>query len=167
MAPRPKPTRLKILSGNPGHRPLNEREPKPAIPTELPEAPLPLSRVARKEWTRTGGILLRMRVLTEADLAAFAAYCVVFGRWQEAENDVRRRGVMVPAKPRSKNLIQNPFLGIANKALQQMLRLLAEFGLTPSTRTRIVAGEASQDDAERRKAERHLGPQPLRPTPGR
>ncbi len=126
-----------------------------------------LSGEARKEWTRTGGILLRMRVLTEADLAAFAVYCVVYGRWVQAEDDVRRRGVMVPAKPRSKNLVQNPFLGIANKALQQMVRLLAEFGLTPSTRTRIVAGEAWQDVEEMRKAERYLGPHPIRPAPPR
>jgi P27 family predicted phage terminase small subunit len=167
MAPRPKPTRLKILAGKPGHHPLNLREPQPAIPTELPEPPLPLSRDARREWVRTGGLLLRARVLTEADLTAFAAYCVVYGRWVEAEGNVRRRGLMVPAKPRSRNLVQNPFLSIANKSLQQMLRLLAEFGMSPSTRTRIVTADASQDDAERRKAERYLGPQPLRPTPER
>ncbi len=156
-----------MLAGNPGRRPLNPREPAPDIPTELPEPPMPLSRAARKEWLRTGGILLRTRVLTEADLVALAAYCVVFARWQEAENDVRRRGVMVPAKPRSKNLVQNPFLAVANKSFQQLLRLLAEFGLTPSSRTRIVAADDSQTDSERRKAERYLGPQPLRPTPPR
>ncbi len=167
MAPRPKPTRLKILAGNPGKRRLNEREPQPPIPTELPEPPMPLSREARKEWIRTGGLLLRSGVLTEADLVALAAYCTVFARWVQAENDVRRRGVMVPAKPRSKNLIQYPLLGVANKALQQMVRLLAEFGLTPSTRTRIVAGEAWQDVEEMRQAERYLGPHPIRPAPTR
>ncbi len=167
MGMRPKPTRLKILAGKPGHHPLNLREPQPAIPTELPQPPLPLSRLARKEWERIGGLLLSLRILTELDLSALAAYCVVYGRWVEAENDLRRRGVMVPAKPGSKNLILNPFLSVSNKALQQMLRLLAEFGLTPSTRTRGVAGEAWQDPEEMKKAERHLGPQPLRPTPGR
>ncbi len=167
MGMRPKPTRLKILAGKPGHHPLNLREPQPAIPTELPEPPLPLSRLARKEWERIGGLLLSLRILTELDLSALAAYSVVYGRWVEAENDLRRRGVMVPAKPRSRNLVQNPFLSIANKSLQQMLRLLAEFGMSPSTRTRIVTADASQDDAERRKAERYLGPQPLRPTPER
>ncbi len=167
MAPRPKPTRLKILAGNPGKRRLNEREPQLPIPTELPQPPMPLSRVARKEWVRTGGLLLRSRVLTEADLTAFAAYCVVYGRWVEAEGNVRRRGLMVPAKPRSRNLVQNPFLSIANKSLQQMLRLWAEFGLTPSSRTRIISSPASEDYEEKRKAEKHLGPQIIRPTPPR
>ena len=164
---RPKPTRLKILAGKPGHHPLNLREPQPAIPTELPEPPLPLSRLARKEWERIGGLLLSLRILTELDLFALTVYCVVYGRWVEAENDVRRRGVMVPAKPRSKNLILNPLLPVANKALQQMLRLLGEFGLTPSSRTRVVAGEAWQDPEEMKKAERFLGPHPIRPTPDR
>ena len=126
---------------------------------------MPLSRTARAEWLRAGSILLRSRVLTEADLVALAAYCVVYARWVQAEDDVRRRGVMVPAKPRSKNLVQNPFLAIANKSLQQMLRLLAEFGCTPSTRTRIVAADASQDRAEREKAARFLEPRPIRPAP--
>ncbi len=156
-----------MLAGNPGRRPLNQREPQPPILMELPQPPLPLSSNARREWVRTGGMLLRTGILTELDLSALAAYCVVYGRWVEAEGDVRRRGVMVPAKPRSKNLVQNPFLAIANKALQQMLRLLAEFGLTPSTRTRIVAGDAWQDPEEMKKAARFLGPHPIRPAPPR
>ncbi len=156
-----------MLAGNPGRRPLNQREPQPPILTELPQPPLPLSRDARREWVRTGGMLLRMRILTELDLSALAAYCVVYGRWVEAENDVRRRGVLVPAKPRSKNLVQNLYLSIANKALQQMLRLLAEFGLTPSTRTGIVAAPDWQDVEEMKKAERYLGPHPIRPAPPR
>ena len=165
MGMRPKPTKWKILAGKPGHHPLNKNEPQPPIPMELPQPPLPLSRLARKEWERIGELLLRLRVLTEADLVALAAYCVVFARWQEAENDIRARGVMVAPKPGSKNLIQNPLLSVANKSLQQMLRLLAEFGLTPSTRTRIVAADASQTDAEREKAARFLEPRSSRPAP--
>jgi P27 family predicted phage terminase small subunit len=33
--------------------------------------------------------------------------------------------------------IQNPMLAIANKAQEQCLKILAEFGLTPSSRSRI------------------------------
>ncbi len=167
MGMRPKPTRLKILAGKPGHHPLNKNEPQPAVPSELPRPLMPLSRLARKEWERIGGLLLSLRILTELDLSALTAYCAVYGRWVEAENDLRGRGVMVPAKPRSKNLILNPLLPVANKALQQMVRLLAEFGLTPATRTRIVAGEAWQDPEEMKKAERYLGPHPIRPAPDR
>lgn len=112
-------------------------------------------------------MLLQMRVLTELDLSALAAYCVVYGRWMEAERQIMRKGLLIPAKPGSKNKIQNPMLAVANKAFQQMSQLLGEFGLTPSSRTRIIASPASDDYEERRKAEKHLGPQFIRPTPPR
>jgi phage terminase small subunit len=47
---RPKPTRLKLLTGNPGKRPLNETEPRPEA--AIPECPVVLGPVARQEWDR-------------------------------------------------------------------------------------------------------------------
>jgi len=44
---RPKPTNLKVLHGNPGKRPLNANEPKPAA--EMPSAPDHLGEVAQTE----------------------------------------------------------------------------------------------------------------------
>ena len=41
---RPNPTRLKLLTGNPGKRPLNPDEPKPQI--AVPECPVELGPAA-------------------------------------------------------------------------------------------------------------------------
>ncbi len=163
---KPKPTRLKLLAGNPGRRPLNEREPQPSLPPSLPDPPKHLSRDARKEWNLVGGILLRMRSLTELDLSALAAYATVYGRWVQAERDIARKGILVPPTPRSKSKVHNPMLAVANKCLQQIVQFLGEFGLTPSSRTRIIAAEASDEHGEIRKAERFLRPRPIRPAPG-
>ena len=35
--------------------------------------------------------------------------------------------------------MQNPALSIANKAMQEMTKLLAEFGMTPSSRSKVAA----------------------------
>jgi P27 family predicted phage terminase small subunit len=164
---RPKATRLKLLSGNPGKRPLNEREPQPTLVASLPKPPRHLSPAGREEWLRVGSLLLRTRVLTEADLTALSAYATVYGRWMSAELEIKRKGILVPAAPRSKFRVQNPMLSVANKAFQQMSQLLGEFGLTPSSRTRIISSPASEDYEEKRKAEKHLGPQIIRPTPPR
>ena len=44
------------------------------------------------------------------------------------------------------NAIQNPLVGTANKAMADMMRYAAEFGMTPSARTRIWAeGEGSPE----------------------
>jgi P27 family predicted phage terminase small subunit len=45
------------------------------------------------------------------------------------------------------NIIQNPFLAVANKCLLQMAQLESEFGLTPSSRSRIRMAEPA--DGER------------------
>ena len=164
---KPKPTRLKLLAGNPGKRPLNEREPRPVLPASLPKPPKHLSPVGREEWLRVGNLLLHMRVLTEADLTALSAYATFYGRWMAAEREIKRKGILVPAAPRSKFRVQNPMLAVANKAFQQMSQLLGEFGLTPTSRTRIIASPASEDHDEKRKAAKFFGPQLLRPTPSR
>jgi P27 family predicted phage terminase small subunit len=48
------------------------------------------------------------------------------------------------------NLIQNPLVGIANKAMADMVRYAAEFGMTPSARTRLgtPAAVRPRDPAE-------------------
>jgi P27 family predicted phage terminase small subunit len=136
---KPKPTALKELAGNPGKRALNRREPKPA--SGLPPCPRHLTGEARKEWRRMGGELARMGVVTAVDRAALAAYCQAWARWVEAEGQVAKLGTIV--KTANGNLIQNPYLAVANRAMEQMTRLAAEFGMTPSSRSRVQvqAGE--------------------------
>jgi phage terminase small subunit len=70
---KPTPTRLKVLTGNPGKRPLNaaEHHPEPAVPDCPPE----LGPVARREWDRLVSELAPLRLLTHLDRAALAAYC--------------------------------------------------------------------------------------------
>lgn len=79
---RPKPTRLKVLTGNPGKRPLNTDEPKPEVAT--PECPAELGPVARREWDRLACELTALRILTNLDRAALAAYCGAYAMWAEA-----------------------------------------------------------------------------------
>jgi P27 family predicted phage terminase small subunit len=44
------------------------------------------------------------------------------------------------------NAIQNPLIGIANKAHNDMVRYVVEFGMTPSARSRIQVGKAQSED---------------------
>ena len=54
---KPKPTALKELEGNPGKRPLNDREPKPE--KKAPPCPKWLNDDAKKEWRHTGRLPIR------------------------------------------------------------------------------------------------------------
>jgi P27 family predicted phage terminase small subunit len=131
----PKPTHLKVLQGKPGHRPLNEDEPQPDVVDETPEPPKHLSGVARAEWERAYPMLARNRLITEADLTAFAAYCQAYGRWQEAEHMIAKQGLVVLTP--NGFPVQHPYLAIANKAIEQVHKFLTEFGMTPSSRSRV------------------------------
>lgn len=131
---KPKPTAIKQRDGNPGKRPLNECEPIP--PLGIPTCPEFLDESARAEWHRCVAILQEMGILTTADRAALAAYCVAYGRWVDAEEQVRKFGPIVKS-PDKGFPMQSPYLSIANHALETMRRLMVEFGMTPSSRSRI------------------------------
>lgn len=141
---KPKPTKLKELEGNPGKRPFNQNEPQPQ--PCIPTCPRHLTPTARKEWHRIAPILEQLGLLTQIDRAALAAYCQNYGRWVEAENEINKLRKIAPGKlpylykTTNGNLITSPLLVVANKAMEQMYKFLAEFGLTPATRSRITRG---------------------------
>jgi P27 family predicted phage terminase small subunit len=125
---------MKRLAGNPGHRPLNENEPQPG---GIPQCPGHLDKVARKEWRRISKELIAVGLLTEVDRAALAAYCCAWSRWVAAEERIQDHGLVVKAP--SGYPVQNPYVGIANTAMDQMRKFLVEFGLTPASRSRLHA----------------------------
>ena len=149
---KPKPSHLKLVTGNPGKRAINTQEPVPE--RILPQPPPELTAEARGEWDRIAGELNRLGLLTGIDRAALAAYCQAYGRWSQAESAIARMaerdrltgGLMI--KTSNGNAIQNPLVGIANKAMADMVRYAAEFGMTPSARSRIRGEEASGQTAD-------------------
>lgn len=147
---KPKPTALKKLLGNPGKRPLNENEPQPAGP--MPDAPEHLDEFARMEWARMAPELHRLGLLTQVDRAAFGAYCTAYSRWAQAELAMGALGATerVPfiVTTDKGNVIQHPLVGVANKALELMHKFLVEFGLTPSSRSRVSVPNTEPDAFE-------------------
>ncbi len=141
---KPKPTAIKKLEGNPGRRPLNHNEPKPD--KKAPRCPAWLEDEAKKEWKRTGKILERLGLLTELDMAAFAGYCQAFARWKEAEEFISKHGTII--RTPSGYLQQVPQVSIAQTNLKIMLKFCEQFGLTPSARSRIAAGENPEREAD-------------------
>lgn len=124
---------MKILTGNPGKRALNADEPRPE--PVVPDCPAQLGPVARQEWDRLAGELGGLRILTALDRAALAAYCNAYGLWAEAVEAIQKYGTMV--KSPSGYPIQSPYVSIANRQAEIMMRIASEFGFTPASRSRI------------------------------
>ena len=54
----------------------------------MPACPDWLMSEAKKEWERLAELMNQMGVLTEVDMAAFAAYCQSYARWKEAQEHI-------------------------------------------------------------------------------
>jgi P27 family predicted phage terminase small subunit len=132
---RPKPTRLKALTGNPGKRPLNAHEPRPE--PALPECPPELGMVAQREWARLTKELSKLGLITQLDRGALATYCGAYAMWAEAMEQIQKYGTMV--KSPNGFPIQSPYLAIANRQAEIMMRIASEFGFTPASRSRIMS----------------------------
>jgi P27 family predicted phage terminase small subunit len=124
---------VKLLTGNPGKHPLNLDEPRPE--PAIPDCPPELNPAARREWDRLVGELGKLRVLTGLDRAALAAYCGAYALWAEATEALQKFGVMV--KSPNGFPVQSPYLSIANRQAEIMMRIASEFGFTPASRGRI------------------------------
>ena len=136
---KPTPTAIKELEGNPGKRPLNSNEPKPV--KKAPACPKWLEPEAKKEWRRLVKQMETLGILTQVDMAAFAGYCQAYARWKEAEEFITQHGSIV--KTPSGYWQQVPQVSIAQTYLKIMNRFAEQFGLTPASRSRIIADSAS------------------------
>ena len=130
---RPKPTALKLLTGNPGKRPYNEHELKPTV--AIPRAPSEISDRARVEWYKLAHQLADAGLVTELDKMALAGLVTSYVRWLEAQEGLVKTGLLIQGKDRVPVL--NPLLRVSRDAQIEYTRLLGEFGLTPSSRSRL------------------------------
>ncbi|CAJ2878554.1 P27 family phage terminase small subunit [Burkholderia pseudomallei] len=133
---KPTPTALKLVRGNPGKRPLNDAEPSPPAVSDM-ECPHWLSAAAKPHWPAIADQLHRAGLLTDIDHTALGLYCEAFARWVDANEKVVKLGAVV--KSAHGYPIPSPYLQVANQAYAQLTRMLAEFGMTPSSRSRVTA----------------------------
>jgi P27 family predicted phage terminase small subunit len=130
---KPVPTHIKAARGTLRADRMNPHEPR--VDTRVPSPPEHLSDKAREKFLQLGSLLADHGLVTLLDADALARYAVVWCRWIEAEAEVLKRGPVV--KTVGGNIIQNPFLAVANRCLAQLAQAEAEFGLTPTSRVRL------------------------------
>ena len=137
--PAPRPSKLNELRGNPGKR-KKHKEPEPAAAETT--CPGWLEGEAKDEWDRMAPELGRLGLLTVVDLRAFAGYCQSYRRWREAERAV---SAMIAAGGLTMAISQG-LEGMARERLRLMMRLAAEFGFTPASRSRVTAVPPKEED---------------------
>ena len=144
--PAPKPDKLKVLEGNPGKRKLNLDAPEPE---GMPTCPSDLSTAAKNEWKRVAKELHKIGLLTIIDRGALSVYCDAYTKWLEATQIIDSKGFTTEYinTRGEKNIITRPEVNIATKYAQIIKSFCAEFGLTPSSRCRLLLPKGKEDDA--------------------
>jgi P27 family predicted phage terminase small subunit len=132
---KPVPTSLKILRGNPGKRAFNQEE-ATAEAASL-EPPADLVGVALTEWKRLAPMLSTAGLLTVLDRDKLKQLCIAYERLATADDKVRTLGLIVAGAGGVP--IQNPYWRAAKDLNRQISAALIEFGMTPSSRSRVAA----------------------------
>jgi P27 family predicted phage terminase small subunit len=148
---KPKPTYLKLVSGNPGKRRMNANEPKPA--GNLTAAPDFLTPAQREVWDYAikhapNGLLKLL------DRDVLLAWVVARDMFQTAVENQRRidtnNGLPLLTRTPEGHFQQSPYLPIINRQSQIMMKAAEELGFTPSSRSRIqLDPEHVTDPAEK------------------
>jgi P27 family predicted phage terminase small subunit len=154
MARIPRPTVIKKLLGDPNKDRLNLNEPVP--PPGKTTCPNSLKGAARSEWKRIYPILEGMSLVTQADRAALAAYCIAWGTVVDTQrqlNKLQEKALLEGKDISSAYLMKtatgamvSPLISIRARAMEQVNQFAAKFGLTPSDRGKIEMPEQTKED---------------------
>lgn len=144
---KPVPTKLKILRGNPGKRRINRKEPKPSAPragkkTQL-APPAYLSAPAKRMFKDT----LKATpegLITKLDRALLGRWCQNEARIAELEKTLREMGMTFTTE--KGYVCQRPELTMINTIHKTQVRIEAEMGFTPSSRSRIEIDVPEETD---------------------
>lgn len=143
-----KPAELHVLQGT--HR-KKDHGPKSAAaigggvskPTKAPNPPDELDRIGKAEWRRVVKLLMEVNLLANADLRHLARYCAAY---QDVRRITKELDKWNKDHPKLYNmthngtgtLVSHPLVGQRERATKSMLEFGREFGMTPSSRTRLI-----------------------------
>ena len=144
--PKPLPANVHLLRGNPSKKSAAELRGTILPDVEIPAPPRHLKAEALKEWRRVSVELEKLGLIANIDRAALSMYCTAWGRHVDAENKIRELGDhgLVDQTPNGFD-VQSAWLNVSNKAMEQCLKYLAEFGMTPAARARVTPSSLQQD----------------------
>lgn len=139
------PTALKLVTGNRGRRPLPKHEPKPK--RVIPSPPEHLSPKAMVAWGAMAAKLDRLRMMTELEDWALEQLCENYVEIVELRADVAVNGRFQTVITKSGDAMERvrPAYTMLADAERRFRAMMAEFGLTPSSRARVQATPDEQN----------------------
>jgi P27 family predicted phage terminase small subunit len=160
--PPPTPTAILLQRGS-WRGKANKAEPKPEIGAERPEG---LNKAAIAVWDQMAERLSATRVLTRDDAITLGRYCDALVRWRRAAAflDQQKEDFYTIKDELGKVKSIKPWPAVAqyHKLGAMLLRIEQEFGLTPSSRSRI---QVPSEPPKAQQAKSHRQSRLSRPRP--
>lgn len=131
---KPLPDKLKLLRGTAEPRNMHPDQPQ-ADADQLQFIPDELSPEAQKHWAKLRPLLVDAGIANNLDRMALIQLCEAWATLLQVQGDMRKTGLLVRG---ANNIpVRTPLWAMVNSAEKNVTRLLAEFGMTPSSRTRV------------------------------
>lgn len=130
--------------------PLGKRGPKtkdraPSPPfRKIPRAPKSLDADARRHWNKVADLLNAAGLGSALDEDAVGYYIATWSRLKKAEARLAAEGEVITAVNGYRQV--NPWHTIATQALRDLKGYLAEFGLSPKARSKLILPDAEEID---------------------
>lgn len=136
-----KPTHLHLVDGTRQQSQIAENEPQPERVGSASAfaAPPHVRGEARIVWDQIASLLIGMGVLTVADAIAFERLVLTFIEVRELSADVELWGRTYETRNEAGSIMYRarPEAGMLADADRRLKAYLGDFGLTPSTRSRV------------------------------
>lgn len=134
---KPTPTEMKKQIGTARADRILENEWKPEGITNIPtpSAGSNFDEISKEVWYRHLYALTEANVITSVDIEQFEIYVLNLQRHRKMEEKINEEGEII-FNDKGVPMI-NPAVRVLNMAADKVIRLAGEFGLTPSSRTRI------------------------------
>lgn len=132
---KPKPTKLKVVTGNPGHRPLNENEPEPVL--GIPDMPAWIEpfKHAVENWNTESAVLDDMGIISQADAGVLATRSFLYHQIVELSGDIKTEGTTLESEGREPK--HNPKQKQLESIFKEYRTLGSLLGLDPSSRSKL------------------------------
>jgi P27 family predicted phage terminase small subunit len=140
--PKPKPAAVRAQT-NPVRSTRTKAVAAEAVAVNGVKPPAWLKDEGLVEWNVRAPLLAAAKLLTEADVGAFARYCRNFARWVKLSKELDADGETYESVSAHGKLKRaNPVFLIADRIERQLLAAEDRFGLNPAERQRIMAARA-------------------------
>ncbi|MBG6243612.1 MAG: phage terminase small subunit P27 family [Candidatus Symbiopectobacterium sp. Dall1.0] len=140
------PTHLRLVRGNPSKRPINQNEPQPS--KWVPPTPKHFTKQGKYWFKRLGDQLVGIGVLTELDGKALEMLVDAYVDYRLIKETLEREGATKEITTTTGDVRVKPsdFFGESREARKEIRGWLQEFGMTPSSRSKVNASTPEQLD---------------------